>query len=57
MGVFTTAAVKKGEELLLSYGRGFWKARLAGQDEEEWEVWERVAAEAAASAGQAGVGS
>mmetsp|Transcript_5587 Transcript_5587/g.13931 ORF Transcript_5587/g.13931 Transcript_5587/m.13931 type:complete len:220 (-) Transcript_5587:2144-2803(-) len=49
MGVWVVEAVKKGEELCVSYGKGFWSARRqeggAGADS-EWEVWEQRVAEA-----------
>lgn len=32
--------IKKGEEILVSYGRGFWGARTGGEEDEEldWEA-------------------
>ena len=32
MGIWTLRDVKKGEELSLSYGRGFWKERMKGDE-------------------------
>lgn len=47
MGVWVVEGLKRGEELLVSYGRGFWNARReAGSDDAEWAKWEQVAADA-----------
>lgn len=32
--------IKKGDEILVSYGRGFWGARTGGDGEEEEVDWE-----------------
>lgn len=30
--------IRKGEEILVSYGRGFWGARIGGGEETDWEA-------------------
>ena len=52
MGVWVLPGVTiaKGQELLLSYGKGYWRARCGG-GRDEWEEAEAAAAAAAAALG------